>query len=346
MTPRLLLAALLLLAMPAVPVAAQDRDDADPTALAQAAAHRDYTARLAAALAQDGGARELALAALLRGLASAPSDVAPSGVRPSRAVARDPQADAWLQAAAAQAGDDILANQLLLAAAKTGDEQLRAAAARRWQAADPGNLVPLLYAGLTSDALLAGARAATHADARMYEGVRWIMSVYRRYPPTAAERDALSGGEPFHAGEAAAISAMGLWAAVAIPGYASLVEACDAGMLRALPARRDDCRHVATLLADHSSSIADEQAGLRMLRALAATPAERADADTRLRGMDWRMLQWGRIAQQQPRDGAEQFARLLDDPSIRSEQQLVERVLQEAGVPPAPPEGWRPPPRR
>lgn len=44
-----------------------------------------------------------------------------------------------------------------------------------------------------------------------------------------------------------------------------------------------------------------------------------------------------------PRDGAAQFVHLLDDPSIRSERQLAERVLQEGGVAPEPPQGWRPP---
>lgn len=337
----LLMAALLLL-----PVAhAQEwEDDADPASLAQAAAHQAYTARLAGTLARGGGARELALAAVLRTAANAPQVRAPDGEAPSRPAPRDPQVDAWLRTAAAKAGDDPIAHQLLVAATPAGSEPRREAA-RRWQAADPGNLMPLLYADLTADALLAAARNATRADARMYEGVRWIASAWRRHPPTAAEQAALSAGEAFDAEEAAAISATGLWAAVAMPAYATLAEACGADMLRALPARRDDCRHVATLLAETASSVADEQAGLGMLRTLATTPAERADIDARLRRMDWRMLEWGRIAQQQPRGGAAQFARLLADPSIRTEQQLVERVLQEAGVTPDPPPGWQPPRR-
>jgi len=342
MTKPLLFAALLLV-LPAAQ--AQDWNDADPTELAQAAAHEAYTARLAGTLAKNGDARELALAALLRGLAARPpQDLATGGAAPSRAAPRDPEAEAWLRSAAARAGDDVIANQLLVAAAGA-DPSLRREAARRWQAADSGNLVPMLHAGLPVESLLVQARSATRADARMYEGVRWIMSVYGRSPPTAAEQSALTGGEAFHADEAAAVSAMGLWAAAAMPGYAALVDACGANMLRAVPARRDDCRHAANLLADRSGSIADEQAGLAMLRALASTPAERADVDARQRRMDWRMLQWGRAAQQQPRDGAAQFARLLADPSIRTEQQLVEHVLQEAGVSPEPPAGWTPPRR-
>ncbi|WP_202842678.1 hypothetical protein [Luteimonas saliphila] len=342
MTRSLLLAALLL-ALPAAH--AQDwNDDADPTQSAQAAAHQAYTARLADELARGGGARELALAALLRTAADAPQARAPDGEAPSRAAPRNPQIDAWLRDAAAKAGDDQIALQLVVAAMPAGS-QPRREAARRWQAADSGNLMPLLYAGVTGDALLAAARTATRADARVYEGVRWIASAYRRHPPTAVEQSALGAGEAFDTDEAAAVSAMVLWAAVAMPAYGPLAEACGPDMLRAIPARRDDCRHVATLLAQTPSSIADERAGLGMLRSLATTPAERADVDARQRRMDWRMLEWGRIAQQQPRSGAAQFARLLADPSIGGEQQLVDRVLQEAGVKADPPPGWQPPRR-
>ena len=63
------------------------------------------------------------------------------------------------------------------------------------------------------------------------------------------------------------------------------------------------------------------------------------------RRMDWQMLEWGRIATAQERDGAAQFVRLLGDPSVQTEQDLVERILAEAGVPLDPPAGWQPPRR-
>src|SRR5690606_7183289 len=294
--------------------------------------------RLASALARDGGARGLALAALLRG-ASADRRQAPDDPRAAPAP-RDAQAEAWLRAAAAKAGDDLLANRLLGLAAGPEDGALRMEAARRWQATEPDNLVPLLHAGLTVEALLAQARNASRADAGMYPSVRWIASAWQRHPPSVTEQAGMGGGLPFHGDEAAAVSAMALWAASADPGYDALVEACSARMLRALPARRGDCAHVARLLADRSTNIADEHAGLAMLDALASTPAERSDLQARLRRMDWRMLEWGRLGQEQPRYGAEQFARLLADPTITTEQQLVERVLAEGGVAAEPPPGW------
>ena len=335
----LLVAALLLL-----PAAlAQVPRDADAAQLAQADAHQAYMQRLATGLARDGGARDLALAALLR-RASAPRAQAPDDPSAPVPPPPDAQAEAWLRAAAAKAGDDPVANRLLMLAAGA-DDGVRFEAARRWQAAEPDNLMPMLHAGLTVDALLAQARKASRADAGMYPSVRWIASAWQRHPPGAAEQAAMGQGQPVHIDEAAALSAMSLWAASAEPGYDALVEACSQQMLRAMPARRGDCAHVASLLADHSTNIADEHAGLAMLGALASTPAERSDLQARLRRMDWRMLEWGRLGQQQPRYGAEQFARLLADPAIASEQQLVERVLAEGGVAVDPPPGWAPPRR-
>lgn len=345
MAKTLLLAALLA----AVPCAhAQDLEDGpDPQEQArpdaQAEAHRAYAMRLADALAKTGGARELAFAAILRRLATAAPDAGvPGGDAPSTRAPRDAQAEAWLRAAAAKAGDDAIANRLLAAGSGGSASPLRGEAARRWQAADPGNLSPLLHAGLPVDVLLVEARRATHVDGRMYDVVRWMISAYLRHPPTAAEREAFADGEPYDARQAAAMSAMGLWSSVANTGHQALVQSCRGDALRATPTRSVDCRHVAALLAEHSGSAIDRFVGHGMQRELAASAAERAGVDARRRRMDWQMLEWGRAAQRQPDGGEAQFVRLLEDPSIRTEQQLLERVLQEAGVPLEPPADWSP----
>ncbi|MCW5582142.1 MAG: hypothetical protein KIS72_12445, partial [Luteimonas sp.] len=273
-------------------------------------------------------------------------DGAPDGDAPSRPVPADAQVATWLRTAAARAGDDALAQQLVIAAAGgAGDAGLRVAAAKRWQAVDPDNLVPRLFQGLSADALLAAARQATDADTHMYAGVRWMRSALAKHPPTDEEQRALTGGEPFRREEAAAMAAMAYWAGAAMPAYHDLVQACRGTALRTSPARHADCRHAADLLAEHSDSALGVQVGLAMLHELAVGGAERAAIEERRRRMDWRMQQWGRLAAQQPRDGAAQFARLLDDASVGSELQLVARVLAEGGVLPDPPAGWRPPRR-
>lgn len=343
---RALLLASLLLAMPALHAQSWQDDPGDDEQSAwleqQAATTNAYHARISAALASSRDVREQAFSALLHRLATAPESPMPGSDAPSRPVPRDAAADDRLRALAAKAGDDRLANQLLIIAAGDPASPVRAEAARRWQSTDPGNVSPLLYAGLPADALLVEARRATHVETHGYDVVRWLMSVYLRYPLTTAERAALSGGDPYHDDEAAAISAASIWGA-ATPAYSGLVEACRGAALRAVPTRAADCRHLATLLAERSGSAIDRAVGLAMLRELAGNNTERAAIDARRRTMDWQMLQWGRIAQQQPRDGAEQFVRLLGDASITTEQQLVERVLQEAGVPLEPPAGWSPP---
>jgi len=337
--PRMLLIALLLLPAGAWAQAWQEPGPDDATVQAEAA-HRAHASRTAQALAKTGGARELAFAALLRGRA-ATAEAPMDADAPSRRVPADPDATAWLRAAAAKAGNDTLANQLVLAAVE--DDALRREAARRWQAAEPGNLVPLLSLGLPADALLAEARRASDADAHLYDGVRWMRATLARYPPTPEEQRALARGEPFLAEEAAAMAAMAYWAAAALPSYHDLVQACRGTALQASPARPADCLHAATLLAERSDNALGERVGLSMLAELAQRGPERAGVEALQRRMDWRMQQWGRLASQQPRDGAGQFVRLLDDPSVRGERQLVERVLQEGGVPPEPPQGWRPP---
>src|SRR5690606_39227532 len=97
MSLRPLLVAALLLLLPAAQ--AQVPRDAGAAQLAQADAHQAYMQRLAAALARDGGARDLTLAALLR-RASAPPAQAPDDPSAPVPPPPDAQAEAWLRAAA------------------------------------------------------------------------------------------------------------------------------------------------------------------------------------------------------------------------------------------------------
>lgn len=164
-----------------------------------------------------------------------------------------------------------------------------------------------------------------------------------RTPPTPAERAAFAEAGEFVPTEHAAIIAMGLWAAVAVPGLDPLMQGCDADALGANAARARDCRHIAEIMANGSDTQLGEMLGLALLERLATTQIERADVQARRRAFDWRMLEWGRANAALPRDGAGQFVRLLADPSIRSEADLIAGALQEAGIPLEPPAGWQPP---
>lgn len=326
-----------LLAAAALAAQAQERpDQANPDAQAIAAERvaRNYHQRIAAQIAGSGQARDLALAAVLRELAVAD---------PRQPPQEDRQARAWRAAAAAQAGTDVLANALLMMGAGDRDGALREQAAQRWARAEPDNIAPLLFQGDGVETLLAGARGYARFDLHMYDQVRWIQSKLVQHAPTANEQALMFGAETAPMEEQAATSAMAIWAAVAIPSLQELVQACEGPALRATPTRRGDCDYLARVLVGASDSSLGRMLGIDMLARMAGNASERAEAQALRRRMDWQMLEWGRIVAAQERDGAAQFTRLLGDPSVQTEQDLIERILTEAGVPLDPPAGWRPP---
>lgn len=326
-----------LLAAAALATQAQERPDhvvPDAQAIAAERVARNYHERIAAQIADSGQARDLALAAVLRDLAVAD---------PREPSQEDGQASAWRSAAAGRAGADVLANAMLMMGAGDGDDALREQAAQRWARAEPENIAPLLFQRDGVETLLAGARRYTRFDLHMYDQVRWIQSKLVQYAPTANEQAVMFGTEAAPVEEHAAISAMAIWAAVAIPSLQQLAQACEGQALHAAPTRRGDCEHLARVLVGASDSSLGRMLGIDMLARMAGNASERTEAQALRRRMDWQMLEWGRITAQQPREGAPQFVRLLADPQVRTEQDLIERILTEAGVPLDPPAGWRPP---
>lgn len=305
----------------------------DAQAVAAERVWRNYQQRIAVLLAESGQPRELALAAVLRDMTA--ND--PDGRLPEDAVS-----SAWRQSATQNAGADVIANSMLMMGTEAG-AALREQAARRWAQAEPDNIAPRLLLEDGADIVFAEARSLRRFDLHMYDQVRWIQSALLRHPPSAAERAVMFGNDGGTIEEYAAISASALWAAVAIPSLQPFSQGCEDGALRSTPTRAADCAHLARVLVDHSDSSLGRMLGIDMLAGMAGNASEHAEVQALQRRMDWQMLEWGRIAAEQPRDGAPQFARLLGDPGVQTEQDLVERILAEAGVPLDPPAGWQPP---
>lgn len=311
--------------------ATQPADTPERDESARKSAWDAYLHRVAAQLARSGSGRDLAFAAILVHL-------------PPRDQSAGNQARSWAQAALEQAGQDALAYQLLASKTPEAESELRAEAARRWLALEPRNLSALMQQAQGAQELLAAARDSRYADMHMYEGVRWMQSVLLRHLPTSRELQALDDNQPYTAEEGAAITAIGIWAAFALPGYRTLLDACKPEALAEAPTREADCRHVAHVLVERSSTLLDQGIGLGMQRRLARTPDERAAAQARRRQLDWLVHESAPLGMQ---DGATRFVRLLADPSIHNEQQLMERLLKDAGRPLHPPPGWKlPVPKR
>lgn len=308
----------------------------DAQAVAAERVWRNYQQRIAVLLAETGQPRDLALAAVLRDMAT--------GMDAGGGFADDATSNAWRQAAAQGAGADVIANSMLMMGSESA-AALREQAAQRWARAEPDNIAPRLLLEDGADAVFAEARGLRRFDLHMYDQVRWIQSALLRHPPSATERAVMFGDDGGTLEEYAAISAMALWAAVAMPSLQPLTQGCEDGALRSTPGRAADCAHLARVLVDHSDSSLGRMVGIGMLGQMAGSASERAEVQALQRRTDWQMLEWGRISSQQPRDGAPQFVRLLADPQVRTEQDLIERILAEAGVPLDPPAGWQPPRR-
>ncbi|NZA26161.1 hypothetical protein H0E84_07160 [Luteimonas sp. SJ-92] len=322
------LAAFLLLAL-ACPVSAQED--------AAAAAHRAWLQGLVARLADDGGPRDLALAALLRDVVRQGEGDAP--------VAADPQTRIWRETAFARAGTDVVALNLIAAGAGA-DEAVRGRALARWRQLEPGNLAPwLLDDGAGVDASLGAARTTRGFNGHFFAQLRAIVAALDRHPP-APEQAALLIGVPdapaTSQGYAAAMG-MSLLVARTLPALQPLSEACrEAIAAGPVSERGAACRSAARLLAGADMMLL-RMVGLGMAEDLAAdADAQRAAREARRR-FDWQMLEWGRLSVAAEAGGLEDLVRLLADPAITGEPALVERLLTEAGIPLQPPAGWQPP---
>ena len=328
---------LLLLPALAAPALAQVQQPPEPTeaelqrAQQRAEAWQAYSLRVARALGRSDGARDLALAAVLEATA-----------RPHPgADALAGEAERWRADAASRGAGDTITQQLLVAAGMVGEDQATAlAAARRWQALEPGNLAPLMLQDLDAGAVLAAAAQSARNTPDPYPLQRWIAGVLRRHPPTAAEWTILGEGQrPSNDAHAAgwAASLQGLL----LPDYRDVLAACSGRQLGAA-GRAAACGRMAELLLARPQTVLDERIGLSIAREQARGAEEAAALDARRRGVDWRQEQLGELAMREDGDG-DAFARAVADPSIDTEDALARRLLAGAGVAVVPPADWQAP---
>lgn len=299
-----------------------------------------YHQRLATQLAAKGGARELALAALLRGkfTEGQMQPGAPAGDEPSQPVEEDANADAWRNRAAAAPGRDPIADLLLLVAGG----QARREAVADWAKAEPDNAAPLLYGDQPVDALLAALRERQRFDLHYLDMARWLTQAYTDTPPNDQEAAAMFDS-PAERDTFAANAAMGLWgSAIPLPNFTELLSACRGAALTKTPTRAADCRHLAEIMSGASDTAIGRAIGSGLRVDTAADEAARAAAEDARRSVAWQLRRFGETTSAQPDNGAAQLKRLLADASIHTEIDLIVRVLKEANIPLQPPADWRP----
>lgn len=301
-----------------------------------------YHQRLSTQLAAKGGARELALAALLRGkfTQGQMQAGAPAGDEPSQPVEEDADADAWRGRALTAPGRDPIADLLLL----TAGGQTRRDALADWAKTEPDNAAPLLYGDQPIDALLAALRERQRFDLHYLDMARWLTQAYTETPPNDQEAKAMFDS-PAERETFAGSAAMGLWgSAIPLPDFTELLSACRGAALTKTPTRAADCRHAAEIMSGASDTAIGRAIGSGLRVDAAADESARAAAEEGRRGIAWQLRQFGQATSAQPDNGAAQLKRLLADTSIHTEIDLIARVLKEANIPLQPPADWRPEP--
>ena len=294
-------------------------------------AEQVYLRRTARALAQTERPRELALAALLHQAAAHPVPPQPGEVidTPVTGLQSDGIARDWRERAATRAGDDVIANVLLIAGADPMDG-ISQDAAQRWADAQPGNSAPWLpRTDMPVDAMLQAAAERRHYDSVHFQTLRWMRDALAAHPADARTRASTEDGAPMSERVYATMLALGLYSANAVPGYSRLAAGCTS----ATPELQVACRSLAGQLLESDTLI---------MRSIGSAIASRLDAPDveATRAIAWRTHAMQRATAP---DGERQFMRLLDDTSIRNEIELQARMLGEAGIPLVPPADWTPP---
>lgn len=230
---------------------------------------------------------------------------------------------------------------------KRHDQRVTSSAAERWQAVEPDNFAPRLFTDTPIEAVLAGARDATAYESHGYDQVRLMTSVFKRWPMRSEEMgsgysEAFKGDEP-----RAVVSAFAIWAAYANPAYQRLTQACRDEALLSTPTRRDDCLHVARVMAERSGYVLSRSIGIGMLERAASSPDDIALAARLRRNNEWQRHQYFLVLMQEMDDQqqAGEMLRLLETPGVDNEIQLMETALREKGIALTPPDDWQPPKR-
>ena len=287
-------------------------------------------------LAEENGARALALAARLRTQALEAEAYNAGREVPFEIV--DAKIARWLEQAERSGADDPVAIALTLPLLRSIDAQRHADAVQRWRDAEPDNLAPLLHAGLSADALLEAARGTYRSDDHFTQILRLTAQVVERPRSGPVGRvlqrvvDAGEGGRSTYA----ATLGTGI-AAANLPQYADLTRACRApeGL------RRLQCRHVGEAMSLRGGTLLERIVGIRLLQETAEDDAQRGQAAALRRRYDWLTARNAELSRRDLEDHASRMLAQLRTTPVPGEVEMLEHLLLDLGIPTEPPAGWR-----
>ncbi len=341
--------------------AAEDKNDRAQARMRKA--HIEYLRQLADALVQDGAPRDVALAVLLR---------ATSQLHPKEGFRKDDVLiAAWRAQALARGGDDPLVYALLMMA-PDGDaaperevsesasigQKWRTDVARRWRVSDPDNLASIWASHLRNTTTVEGDRAADaprpamtidptfFADARRatkydtaYDDIaRLMIAAMRRHPPSEAMWKNMRGEQSVSHDAYAANLGLNMWVSN-MPAFQHMVMSCKGESL-AFQQRREDCRHIAELMATHSDTLIARLIGIAIGRYSARDAADKQAFAAQRRTIDWQMAQWRLANEADTANEGERFAALISTHADISESEIMRRTIEMAGLPLEPPQDW------
>lgn len=238
-----------------------------------------YFNRVAATLKISASERERALAAQLFASQKKPAR-ATVEAKTNPAVSTNEASARQLIASIDNSHDAVALSLATQAATALGDQALTIAIARRWQAAEPDNMAPLLFLSMPTDEFLKAAQSTTRHESHGYDQIRTLINAFIRVPMTYQE----SGSEGWKAYPTtelrAGVNAFGVWAAYVFPALKPISEACKNETLEATSTRRADCLHMARTLATQSDTLLMAGLGIGILKRAARTGEDKALAIT------------------------------------------------------------------
>lgn len=360
---RLTMAALLLLAAPALAAVPAEGQDVDPPGRdpRTVALDAEYRRLVIATHADSGDARRVWAAAMLAALEPLHERLHEGDVGPAAwdAAFTDPRTDT--AAALFERALELGRNDApLVWAIATLDNQrtpalqrVAARASERLPEVDADNAAVWLerlhrqrhVLDLDeTDALLARAARATHHSLYYAEQGRMLAAALAEVPMAAElrqrlARDAGTGDpETVHL-----VRALGIVLAIALPPFQPLLQHCAGDALLAEP-RREQCLQLGRRMAATADTVIGESIGLQLWGRAAIDPADRdAQAQAR-RTARWLQEAYAELLADDLADSGAHWAQASDlwlTPGV-SELELQRRVLQRAGVPLEPPEDFRP----